>query len=131
MLVIRNAQKGALGDAAVHDFIDRTVRHIAHEYPDIYRIRGSEDTAEFVRRTVHGAMRDGIRTVGALAVLIELKIEYGEKFELAPTSDREWARILLAHPVLPDYLKLEAVRERFAKRTDGRRIVPASTRGAS
>ena len=111
-------------DAAVHDFVEHMATHIRAEYPDKLTKRSDQGVIEFLRHTIAEANAQHIETAGAIAVLIELMMEYGEKFELVPSSDRQWAKNMLAHPTLPDYIRLETIRDRFARSTGGRRIVP-------
>ena len=48
----------------------------------------------------------------AVAVLIELMLDYGEGFEKSP--DRDWAMKFLEHPELPAPVKVGVIRDRFA-----------------
>jgi hypothetical protein len=52
---------------------------------------------------------------------MDLMFEWGERFEYAP--DGAWARDVLAHPALPDHMKVMLISTRFAKCTGGRRLV--------
>lgn len=121
MLIIRDAQLAALGMSGQDQFVDRMVRHLATEFAVKHSEMGDAGTREFVLRAIDAGARNGVRNVGAVAVLIELMAEFGERFEVSP--DKVWARKLLAHPTLPDVPKVDALRDRLASRTGGRTIV--------
>lgn len=104
------------------------VSYIASEYPEKYQQMQETGTQEFIRRGMEKAAARGLRSRGAVAGFIDLMLKFGENFELAP--DRVWANHTLAHPTLPDYLKVEAVRERFESQTQGRIIRPSQPEAA-
>jgi len=122
MLIIRDEQLALFRGARIKRFVDDLVRHLAAEYP--LHCNGMKKSAirEFVHRTLSAAAKLRIDTEGAIAVLAELRLIYGENFERAP--DREWIRNILAHSTLPGYLKVEAVQDRLSEKTEGRVLVP-------
>lgn len=97
------------------------VLYIEAEYPTHYQHLGREGTREFVIRALANATRMGIELEGAAGVLIELWLMFGEQFERAP--DRVWARKILAHPRLPDFVRVETVQNRLLEKTGGRVLV--------
>lgn len=129
MLIIRNEQMHVFGTSIQEQFIDRMVAHLANEFTAKHAVWGDAGTREFVRRVILAGDQNGVRSIGAVAVLIELMAQFGERFELSP--DKVWARKLLAHPTLPDRPKVEALRDRLASRTGGRRIVMATPPGCA
>ncbi|HJZ59725.1 MAG TPA: hypothetical protein VKE74_32585 [Gemmataceae bacterium] len=126
MFVIREAQLEVLRRFAVDGFVDQMVGYVAAEFPRHYEVLGQEGTREFIRRVIRTAAGHGVTTIGAVAVLIELMLQFGERFERSP--DRVWANNILAHPTLPDHVKVDAIRDRFVARTGGRVLVPAGNR---
>jgi hypothetical protein len=123
MLIIRDAQMKSFGADAQAQFVDRMVQHLAAEFGTRVAEWGEAGTREFVQRVILSGEQHNIRSTGAVAVLIELMAEFGERFELTP--DKAWARKLLAHPTLPDHPKVDALRDRLSSRTGGRKIVHA------
>jgi hypothetical protein len=121
MLIIRNEQMHVFGTNMQGQFVDRMVKHLAKEFTVRYTAWRDDGAREFVQRVILAGEQNGVRSIGAVAVLIELMAEFGEQFELSP--DKVWARKLLAHPTLPDRPKIDALRDRLASRTGGRTIV--------
>jgi hypothetical protein len=121
MLVIRNAQMAVFQRASKARFEAGVVHHLAHKYPKLVAALGEEGTLNFIRRTTAAAHANRIFAEGAIAIYIDLVIEYGEQFERAP--DRTWARKILAHPKLPDHIRMDTISEKFASRADGRIVV--------
>lgn len=123
MLVIRPAQIEALREPVIADFVERVVERLARVYPEPYQAMGDAGARAFVWRAVEAAERHGIDTEGDVSALIDLKIQVGEGFERSP--DRAWAAAVLAHPTLPGSLKVSAIVQRIASRTQGRVVEPA------
>jgi hypothetical protein len=121
MVTIRSAQLAVFRQARVRAFVDRMTGHLATEFPTLFDRQGKERTRAFVERSVASAAELGIKREGAVGALIELWFVYGERFERAPA--REWARHMLTHPRLPDYIKIEAIQERFDQASGGRVLV--------
>ena len=121
MITVRESQFAALRQARIDAFVHDMVRYIAADYPTHYRHLGPDGTREFVIRTLASATRMGIELEGAAGVLIELWLMFGEQFERAP--DRVWARKILAHPRLPDFIRVETVQDRLLAKTGGRVLV--------
>jgi len=103
-------------------FVDQMARYLAAEYPLHCRDTTRVELHEFVDRSVRAAVAMGIDTEGAMGVLAELRLVYGESFERAP--DRAWIRNILAHRRLPGYVKIEAIQDRLSEKTAGRVLVP-------
>ena len=120
MLTIREDQMAAFAAVSRESFEDRMTAAIAEGYPAKYAELSEAGTRQFVRRAIETGARHNVRTEGGVAVLIELTIEFGEGFALAP--DRTYARKTLAHPALPEVVKLAAIRERLTARTQGRTL---------
>ena len=95
--------------------------YIAAEYPRHHVRLGADGVRAFVERSMESARRLGITREGAVGALTELRLVYGDDLERAP--DRQWARNILAHGELPDYIKVEAVQNRLQEKTDGFALV--------
>jgi hypothetical protein len=121
MLTIRDAQLEIFRGARVEGFIRSLVAYLTGEYPAHCARLGSDGTRAMVERSLEAARPLGIRNEGALGVFVELRLVYGDNLERAP--DREWARNILAHRTLPDYIKVGAVQDRLSERTGGRVLV--------
>lgn len=116
MLTLRDDQMKALGAHLVAKFRNERVRHIQARYPQHYQNWGDAGVREFVDRAIVASEKWNLETEGAVGVLIELMLEYGEDFE--KHADREWALKFLEHPELPGPVKVTAIRERFANGTN-------------
>lgn len=121
MLTIREPQMTVFRDARVAAFINDMSGYLARAYPQQTARMGRAGTKEFVRRCVRSASALDIRLEGAIGALIERWLVYGERFERAP--DREWAGNILAHPRLPDHVKVSAIQDRLDARSGGRVLV--------
>lgn len=122
MLIIRPAQMEVFRRHAVDRFVDRMVRHVAAEYPARYEELGDAYCEHFVRATIDRAATYRIDREGAVAVFMELLLDYGDDLELAP--DREWVMNILENTGLRGSAKVDMIRERVSNATGGRRIVP-------
>jgi hypothetical protein len=121
MLTIRNAQLAAFRQSRIRGFADDMAAYIAREYPTHHARLGAVGTLAFVERSIEAARQLGIETRGSVAVLTELRLVYGENLERAPS--RQWARNILAHRTLPDYIKVGAVQDRLSEETGGRVLI--------
>ena len=121
MLTIREAQLEAFRAESSRTFRLRLIAHVRENYPEVYAEWNDAGTASFIDRLVSKARTNRVDAEGAVIILLELMLEYGEEFQRSP--EREWARNLLAHRSLPAHIKMEAIRDRFADRADGRRLV--------
>lgn len=121
MLTIRDAQLAIFRQGQIRSFVDSMVAYIATEYPTHYARLGQAGTRGFVERTLEAARAMRIETQGAIGVLTELRLIYGEQLERAP--DRQWAQKILVHKTLPDYIRVGAVQDRLSERTGGRVLV--------
>ena len=121
MLTIRDAQMGVFRQARLGAFVDRMTRHLETEFPSQFERLGPSGTRAFVERSLASAAGLGIKLEGALGALIEIWFVYGEQFERAP--EREWARNILAHPRLPDHVKVAALQDRLDQTSGGRVLV--------
>lgn len=124
MLTIRDEQLEALNAAKLQRFEERMAQYVAAEYPRRYASLMEEGTRRLIRNGIEFGTHHGIETEGALAVLIELMVEFGMQFERSP--DRAWAERMLALSSIPGPIKVAAIRERFDERTGGRRILIVS-----
>jgi hypothetical protein len=121
MLTIRDSQLEALRQVRIQLFVDDMVAYLSGEYPTHCARLGPVKMRAFVERSIEAAEHLRIVTAGSVGVLTELRLVYGERLERAP--DREWARNILAHPALPDYIRVGAVQDRLSERTGGRVLV--------
>jgi len=122
VLVIRESQLARLRQSRSKRFVDQMVRYLRAEYPVHCRDMARFELRDFVDRSIEAATAIGVDTEGAMGVLTELRLVYGENFERAP--DRVWIRNILAHQRLPGYLKIEAIQNRLSEKTAGRVLVP-------
>ena len=122
MLVIREPQMAHFRHVRMQKFVDNMVDYIAAAYPTHCERLQKNEIRAFVDRSIAAAARLGVNTEGAIGVLTELRLVYGEELERAP--DREWALNILAHRRLPGHIKVEAVQNRLSEKTGGRVLVP-------
>ncbi len=125
MLVIRDAQLGVFKGQAIARFEDAMLARIRTAFPLKYECLGESPAREFIRRAIRSGANHKVTTRGAVAVLIELMLQYGEQFELSP--DQSWAWKILTHGTLPAHLKVDTIRDRFEPLSQGRLIVPLDT----
>jgi len=121
VLTIRASQMDDFRRIRLNRFIGDMVAYLAAEYPLHFEQHGPDAFRALVERTIEAAGQIGVTTQGAIGVLTELHLVYGENLERAP--DREWARNILAHKMLPGYIKVEAVQNRMSEKTGGRVLV--------
>lgn len=124
MITIRESQLAVFQQARTAAFVQSMVEYIAAEYPKHFGNMGESETRAFVERSMAAANALRIDTEGAVGALTELRLLYGESLERAP--DREWARNILAHARLPDYVRVEAVQNRLMERLGGRVLIEFS-----
>lgn len=124
MLIMRDAQTAALSEVSLLHFKERVAHYLATEYPTHADSLGSTGLTTLVDDGIASATRLGLRSEGAVAVWIELTLLFGQDLELSP--ERGWAHRILAHPTLPDHIKVDLVRERLTRLTAGRPLVRAS-----
>jgi hypothetical protein len=122
VLVIRKPQMALFRRAGRQTFADDMVNYLVAEYPAHCAGLTRAEIRAFVERSIDAAAKLRITTEGAVGVLIELRLVYGENLERAP--DREWARNILKHERLPGHIKVEAVQNRLLESTGGRLLVP-------
>ena len=110
-----------LGRVPYNSFINRMVKYIATEYPRQYASMGQAGAREFVVGVIQKGRQNHVETKGGLAVLLELMIAFGDNFQNSP--HKEWANELLAHPTLPEQIKMRILRERMTALSQGRVVV--------
>lgn len=118
VLTIRDVQLDALRRGRVETFVDDLLAYLEAEYPTHRERLGRPGLRSLVERSVEAAAGLGICNEGALGVFTELRLVYGEDLERAP--DRRWAKNILRHSTLPDYIKVAAVQDRLSERAGGR-----------
>ena len=121
MFTVRREQLVTLGELASRDFARRQVDYLANEYPLRSAALGGAGLKSHVEQALDDASQRGIRTAGAVAIWIELRFQFGNELQRSPA--RQWAFKILAHPALPDYVKLGLVRDRLTAHTGGRPVV--------
>ncbi|MDX2152987.1 MAG: hypothetical protein SFV54_19750 [Bryobacteraceae bacterium] len=119
--MIRNEQKSVFAAEKLRQFEARIATKLRREYPKRFGDSTSEEMAGFYTAVMARASEWRINGEGATTVLFELCAEYGLRFERAP--DAAWAETILAHPQLPDHIRVSVVRDRFWGRQQGREIV--------
>jgi hypothetical protein len=121
MLVIRDAQLHLFEQQSLAQFEDLMLDRIRATFPSKYELLGETGTREFIRRAIDSGAKYRLTTRGAVGVLIELLLQYGEKFENSP--DPAWAWKVFTHGALPAHLKVDMIRDRFDPLLQGRTIV--------
>ena len=111
MLLIRNEQMDVFRRQAITRFEDQMVAHLVKTYPALYQSMPERDIQAFIRRGVEKGGRFGVNTEDAVRILLEMMTTFGEEFERSP--DPSWIQEILAHPRLPDSLKVELIQDRF------------------
>ena len=123
MLIIRDAQIAALGRSAADRFTVSVCEYLTVHFPGpAARLAGLPGMQAFVRRGIQKASGFGVATEGAVTVLLELWIQFGEDFERSPL--RAFARNILANPDLPGTAKAELIRDRHQEISGGCVMVP-------
>ena len=118
MLVIRGAQFAAFQQNAVSRFAAEAAEHLLKHFPGPSAALGDESAVlAFVERGIEKAAKVGVQTKGAVTILLELWVQFGENFQRSPL--REFATNILAHPVLPGQAKADLIRERHQELTGG------------
>jgi|SRR5579883_160360 len=102
-------------------FIEQMVARIEEQFPETYQRLGLSGAMELINHALQKAADHSIQTRGAVQILIELMLDFGNEFQRSP--DRQWALGMLRHPTLPDEIKLMAMRQRMTSSTQGRRLV--------
>lgn len=123
MLVIRDAQLRVFQQDAIAQFEGVMLERIRITFPSQYERLGETGAREFIRRAIGSGARYQVTTRGAVGVLIELMLQYGEQFENSP--DPSWAWKVFTHGALPAHLKVDSIRDRFDPLLQGRTIVVA------
>jgi hypothetical protein len=123
MLTIRAAQIAALAQSATDRFTANASEYLTVHFPGAAaKLGGLPGVWMFVQRGIHKARGFGVVTEGAVTVLLELWIQFGEDFERSPL--RAFARNILANPDLPGSAKAELIRDRHQEMTGGCVMVP-------
>ena len=121
--MIRDAQFRIFEKRSLAQFEDLMVDRIRTRIPISFERRGESGIREFIRSVIAIGAQHQMTTCGAVGALIELMLQYGEKFENSP--DPSWAWKILTHPDLPAHLKVDTIRDRFDPLLQGRTIVVA------
>jgi len=125
MMTIRREQLAALSELATRDFQRHQISYLSSEYPSRARDLGQAGLQAHVEQAMADATQRGILSKGAVAIWIELRLQFGNDLQRSP--ERKWALKILAHPALPDHVKLDLVRDRLTAHTGGRPVVPFGT----
>ncbi|HZS52791.1 MAG TPA: hypothetical protein VFA65_00200 [Bryobacteraceae bacterium] len=121
MLTIRDAQMRFVAQKRQGLFEEQTLHHLEAEYPEHFTDLGPDGVRALIERAKSAAAMHRIDSPDALAMLIELMLEFGESFERTP--ERARLRKLLEHPTLPGDVKVYAIRDRIEQHTGGRRLM--------
>jgi len=121
MLIIRQAQMDALGQARMLEFEDRVLARMQKQYPVDYSALGDDGALDLARFTIRSGVKHGIRDEKSLQGLLRLYVEFGREFEIAPYA--EWARQILGHERLAGPVKVNLIQGRLFGLTQGRRII--------
>jgi len=122
VLIVRREQVTAFHLDIERRFAERMKGLIARAYPEHHEALGDDGTADLVRKGIEAGKRYRLDEYEAVAGLILLMVELGERLER--WSERAWAEEMLSEPELPGPIKVSAVRARLRESTGGRRLAP-------
>ncbi len=122
MLVVRREQKAVFHADVERRFAERMRTTIARAYPEHHEALGEDGTKDLIQKGIEAGERYRLDDLEAVAGLILLMVELGERLERWPA--RDWAEQILADPELPGPIKVSAVRARLTDMTGGRRLAP-------
>lgn len=125
MLTIRRDQLELFEQQLLATFREDAAQYLRDEYPDACADLGRDGLQRMIQMGLDDARQHGLKTRGSVIIYIELLLVFGERFQLSP--DRRWAEKILAHPTLPDYARMQAIRERLASRSGGRVVQRSSS----
>lgn len=118
MLTLRETQLSAFRQSAIEGFAADAVNHLLTHFPAPSAVLGGEPAVrQLVQRGIARGSHFGLDTTGALLVMLELWIQFGENFERSPL--REFTGNILAHPQLPGEAKAGLIRDRHHELTGG------------
>jgi hypothetical protein len=123
MITIRDTQVAAFRQSAIDAYALDAAKHLLTNFPGPSAALGGETGVRaFVQRGIERGRQSGVETEGAVTVLLELWIQFGENFERSPL--REFTKNILAHPTLPGDAKADLIRGRHEELTGGCVVVP-------
>jgi hypothetical protein len=122
LLVVRRAQVAVFRSDVERRFAERMREIVARAYPDHHAALGEEGTRALIARGIEAGERYGLGDDQAVAELILLMVELGERLERFP--ERSWAEGMLSDRGLPGQIRVKAVRARLTDSTGGRRMAP-------
>src|SRR5262245_60840238 len=118
MLLVRERQLAAFQDAMRDAYVEGALNYLLLHYPEpSAALGGASEVRAFVCRGMQRASRFGVDTDGAITVLLELWIQFGENFERSPL--RAWTANILSHPELPGTAKAGVISDRHTELTGG------------
>lgn len=124
MLVIRRDQFTVFADRARQRFEDELVQTLAGELEPKFIMLGETEVRRLIGVAIERGAALGIVSQGAVAILVELMMQFGEHFELSP--ERRWAEKMLSHPTLPDYIRVNEAQKRMTAQMEGRVLMPSA-----
>ena len=116
----------ALSAESERQYEVRLAEYLTGEYPAQVARMGADGLRALIRRARVAGQEFRIEGAGALAVWTELWLLFGDGLRRSP--DRAWAERILRHEMLPDYVRVDQVRERLTSRTGGRVVAVANER---
>ena len=130
MLIIRDAQLEVFRRRDLDRMVADLAEHLRASFPEQVAALGDDgELRAFCGRTLANAAAHGLDTKGALVVLGELWLQFGEDLRRSPL--REWTLNILAAPRLPGELKAETIRDRYRALTGGRGVAVTTAASAS
>jgi hypothetical protein len=117
MLTIRPDQMKVFAQQLLAAFRQDAAQSLRDEYPDVCAELGPDALQQMIQKGMDDARQYRLETRGAVLIFIELILVFGDGFQLSP--DRWWAHKILAHPTLPDYARMQLIRERLVSRSGG------------
>ncbi len=124
MLTIRREQERLLESVARESWAERMADSVVKNYPRQFEAMERAEVCNFIFRAIEKGSTNHVETEGGVAVLIDLMVQFGEKFE--NSRDKAWADEILAHATLPPEVKLPLLYRRMTQLSRGRVIVPFS-----
>lgn len=121
MLIIREAQMSVLRETAVGRFRARMLAYLKRRHPQAAERLGDDGLVGLLDRGLARAHSHGIESTGAVGILIEWLLRFGEGFE--GSGDPAWMNAMLSRHDLPASVRIESIIRHLNAKTGGRVVV--------
>jgi hypothetical protein len=118
MLTIRKEQLRFFSRESDEKFIGKMVDYVRSEFPLQFQELGVDGTRSLIEKVMALGLQHRIESPGAMAVLLQLSLMFGEKFE--HSHEAAWANQMLATHSVPDTARMDMIRARLTSVTQGR-----------